>query len=102
MLRGALQFRHGPRHAARQPHAESVGRRRNAPGVHAPVAFTDGVTEPENEAVEFGEERLIERVREHRREPLSRIGDAITGAVAAWIGDAEQPDDVTVVLARAR
>ncbi len=66
------------------------------------VAFTDGVSEPENRSVEFGEERLIELVQEHRDEPLSRIGDAITGAVADWIGDAEQPDDVTVVLARAR
>jgi len=26
----------------------------------------------------------------------------ITGSVADWIGDAEQPDDVTIVLARAR
>ena len=66
------------------------------------VAFTDGVTEPESGSVEFGEERLIELVQEHRDEPLSRIGDAITGAVEDWIGDAEQPDDVTVVLARAR
>jgi sigma-B regulation protein RsbU (phosphoserine phosphatase) len=66
------------------------------------VAFTDGVTEPENESGEFGEERLIELIQEHRQEPLSQIGAAITGAVADWIGDAEQPDDVTVVLARAR
>jgi sigma-B regulation protein RsbU (phosphoserine phosphatase) len=66
------------------------------------VAFSDGVTEPENDLGEFGEERLIALLREHHDQPLSRIGDVITGAVAAWIGDAEQPDDVTVVLARAR
>jgi sigma-B regulation protein RsbU (phosphoserine phosphatase) len=66
------------------------------------AAFSDGVTEPENESGEFGEERLIELIREHRHQPLSRIGDVITGSVADWIGDAEQPDDVTVVLARAR
>ena|ERR1022692_904707 len=66
------------------------------------VAFTDGVTEPENESGEFGEERLIDLIREHRHEPLSRIGDVITSSVAEWIGGAEQPDDVTVVLARAR
>ena len=66
------------------------------------VGFTDGVTEPENESGEFGEDRLIELIREHRQEPLSRIGDAITSSVAEWIGDTEQPDDVTVVLARAR
>ena len=66
------------------------------------VAFSDGVTEPENDAGEFGEERLISLLREHRHQPLSRIGEVITGSVADWIGDAEQPDDVTVVLARAR
>ena len=66
------------------------------------VAFTDGVTEPENKSGEFGEERLIGLIREHRHEPLSRIGDVITGSVAEWIGGAEQPDDVTVILARAR
>ena len=66
------------------------------------AAFTDGVTEPENESGEFGEERLIELIQEHRQEPLSRIGDVITRSVEDWIGDAEQPDDVTVVLARAR
>jgi len=35
-------------------------------------------------------------------QPLSRIGDIITGSVTDWIGGTEQPDDVTVVLARAR
>ena len=66
------------------------------------VAFSDGVTEPENDSGEFGEERLITLIQEYRDQPLSRIGDVITSAVADWIGDAEQPDDVTVVLARAR
>jgi len=65
------------------------------------VAFTDGVTEPERGSEEFGEERLIELVQQHRGEPLGSIGEAIVNAVAEWIGDAEQPDDVTVVLARA-
>ena len=64
------------------------------------VAFSDGVTEPENEFGEFGEERLIELVREHRRQPLARISDTVIGAVHEWIGSAEQPDDVTLVLAR--
>jgi sigma-B regulation protein RsbU (phosphoserine phosphatase) len=66
------------------------------------VAFSDGVTEPENDSGEFGEERLIALIQEHRHQPLSRIGEIITGSVADWIGDAEQPDDVTVVLVRAR
>jgi sigma-B regulation protein RsbU (phosphoserine phosphatase) len=66
------------------------------------VAFSDGVTEPENEFGEFGEERLVELIRIHREQPLSRISDVVTGAVADWIGGNEQPDDVTLVLARAR
>ncbi len=66
------------------------------------VAYSDGVTEPENEFGEFGEERLIELILQHRHEPLSRIGDAVTSAVSDWIAGGEQPDDVTLVLARAR
>ena len=66
------------------------------------VAYSDGVTEPENEFGEFGEERLIELILQHRHEPLSRIGEAVTGAVSDWIAGGEQPDDVTLVLARAR
>jgi phosphoserine phosphatase RsbU/P len=66
------------------------------------VAFSDGVTEPENESGEFGEQRLIDLIQQHGDQPLSRIGEVVTSAVADWIGDAEQPDDVTVVLARAR
>jgi sigma-B regulation protein RsbU (phosphoserine phosphatase) len=66
------------------------------------VIFSDGVTEPENALVEFGEQRLIALLQEHRYQPLSRIGQVITDSVAEWIGGAEQPDDMTVVLARAR
>jgi sigma-B regulation protein RsbU (phosphoserine phosphatase) len=66
------------------------------------VGFSDGLTEPENEFGEFGEDRLIDLVRAHRDQPLARISEVLTGAVADWIGGNEQPDDVTVVLARAK
>jgi len=66
------------------------------------VAYSDGVTEPENDYGEFGEERLIELVRANRHLPLERITEIVAAAVADWIGDNEQPDDVTLVLARAR
>jgi len=66
------------------------------------VAYTDGVTEPENDYGEFGEERLIQLVRDNRHLPLTRITEIVTAAVDDWIGDNEQPDDVTLVLARAR
>jgi sigma-B regulation protein RsbU (phosphoserine phosphatase) len=66
------------------------------------VAYSDGVTEPENDYGEFGEERLIQLVRANRHLPLERITEVVTAAVHDWIGDAEQPDDITLVLARAR
>jgi sigma-B regulation protein RsbU (phosphoserine phosphatase) len=66
------------------------------------VAYSDGVTEPENDYGEFGEERLIQLVRENCHLPLERITEIVTVAVDDWIGDNEQPDDVTLVLARAR
>ena len=64
------------------------------------LAFSDGVTEPENEFGEFGEERLIKLVRENRHLTLARISEIITTTVDEWIGAVERPDDVTVVLAR--
>jgi sigma-B regulation protein RsbU (phosphoserine phosphatase) len=66
------------------------------------LAYSDGVTEPENDFGEFGEQRLIELVQENRDLPLHRITEIVTAAVDDWIGPAEQPDDVTLVLARAR
>ena len=66
------------------------------------LAYSDGVTEPENDFGEFGEQRLIDLVRENRSLPLPQISQIVTSAVDAWIGDKEQPDDVTLVLARAR
>ncbi|MFZ3263992.1 MAG: SpoIIE family protein phosphatase [Terriglobales bacterium] len=66
------------------------------------VAYSDGVTEPENDYGEFGEQRLIQIVRENRHLPLTRITEIVTAAVDDWIGDEEQPDDVTLVLARAK
>lgn len=64
------------------------------------IAFSDGITEPENEFGEFGEDRLIETVAAHRLQPLERITEHVISAVQDWIGSIEQPDDITVVLAR--
>jgi phosphoserine phosphatase RsbU/P len=66
------------------------------------LAYSDGVTEPENDFGEFGEARLIDLVRQNRDLPLVRITEIVTAAVDDWIGAHEQPDDVTLVLARAR
>jgi len=66
------------------------------------VAYSDGVTEPENEFGEFGEDRLIDLVSTNRHLPLIQISQSVTSAVEDWIGDNEQPDDITLVLARPR
>jgi phosphoserine phosphatase RsbU/P len=66
------------------------------------LAYSDGVTEPENDFGEFGEGRLVDLVRQNRDLPLVRITEIVTAAVDDWIGAHEQPDDVTLVLARAR
>ena len=66
------------------------------------IAYSDGVTEPENDFGEFGEQRLIDLIRENRSQSLARISEIVTAAVDDWIGANEQPDDITLVLARAR
>lgn len=66
------------------------------------IAYSDGVTEPENDFGEFGEERLVELVRRHRHLPLETIADRVMQDLRSWIGDQEQPDDITLVLARQR
>ncbi|HZU31686.1 MAG TPA: SpoIIE family protein phosphatase, partial [Candidatus Angelobacter sp.] len=64
------------------------------------IAFSDGITEPENEFGEFGEERLIEIISTYRHLPLERINEHVISAIQDWIGSTEQPDDITLVLAR--
>ncbi len=66
------------------------------------IAYSDGITEPENDFGEFGEQRLIDVIRQNRDLPLHEITALVTSAVDDWIGDKEQPDDITLVLARAR
>ena len=64
------------------------------------VAYSDGVTEPENDFGDFGEDRLMEVVARYRDEPLEVISAQVMLALDAWIGAEEQPDDITLVLAR--
>jgi sigma-B regulation protein RsbU (phosphoserine phosphatase) len=64
------------------------------------VAYSDGVTEPENDFGDFGEDRLMEVVARYRDQPLHVISAQVMLALDAWIGAEEQPDDITLVLAR--
>jgi sigma-B regulation protein RsbU (phosphoserine phosphatase) len=67
------------------------------------LAFTDGLTEPENPAMnnlEFGEARLVELMQLHRTEALPTLAVNTLNVIKSWIGDNEQPDDMTILLAR--
>jgi phosphoserine phosphatase RsbU/P len=65
------------------------------------VAFSDGLTEPENVyGEEFGMARLRSEVLHHREMPAQRIAEGLVNAVEQWAGTPEQSDDITVIVAR--
>lgn len=65
------------------------------------VAFSDGLTEPENVyGEEFGIARLKSEVLHRRELPAARIAEGLVTAVEQWAGTPEQADDITVVVAR--
>jgi len=65
------------------------------------VAFSDGLTEPENVyGEEFGMERLKEEVLRQANVPPSRAAANLIAAAEQWAGSAEQADDMTVVVVR--
>jgi serine phosphatase RsbU (regulator of sigma subunit) len=47
---------------------------------------------------EFGEDRLEERLREAVGAPADEVSSRLAGELRAWIGNAEQHDDLTVVV----
>lgn len=65
--------------------------------------YSDGITECERpDEEEYGLERLIELLREHRETPLGGIVRAIDEAVTDFAAGLPQGDDQTVVLLRPR
>ncbi len=65
------------------------------------IAFSDGVTDAENESGQpFGEARLLELLEEHAREDISVLPSRIADAIEA--SEFRQDDDLTVVAARGR
>jgi sigma-B regulation protein RsbU (phosphoserine phosphatase) len=65
------------------------------------VLYTDGLTEAENpEEEEYGEERLAELCKEHRRESLNDLADTISADQDAYVRGVPYVDDRTVVLVR--
>jgi sigma-B regulation protein RsbU (phosphoserine phosphatase) len=66
------------------------------------VAFTDGITEPENiYGEEFGEDRMLEVVRRARNASPQILVEEIYRSVSDWTGSPELQDDMTLVVAKA-
>jgi sigma-B regulation protein RsbU (phosphoserine phosphatase) len=67
------------------------------------VAFTDGLTEPENEAgEEYGEERLMELLRNAAHMPAKELIERVMNDVVAWTGEESLQDDMTMLVVRKR
>jgi sigma-B regulation protein RsbU (phosphoserine phosphatase) len=65
------------------------------------LLFTDGISEAMNAADDcFGETRLGEIVREHAHLPADQLRERILREIAAFVGDAPQHDDMTMILLR--
>ena len=64
------------------------------------VVFTDGASEATSDGgEEFGEDRLLDVIREHRGEPAAQLLQTIVDEVRAY-GGADQYDDLTLIVAR--
>jgi sigma-B regulation protein RsbU (phosphoserine phosphatase) len=65
------------------------------------LLYTDGISEPENEyGEEFGEERLQTLLRENAGKDAQELADLIVQAVRDWVGQAEQFDDITLLIVK--
>jgi serine phosphatase RsbU (regulator of sigma subunit) len=78
----------------------ALGRTQLAPG-DLLVAYSDGVTEAVRGGEPFGEERLVEVVRDHQHAPPEGIVSAILERVQSF-GAGDQHDDLTLLVSRAR
>jgi phosphoserine phosphatase RsbU/P len=66
------------------------------------LAYTDGITEPENTyGEEFGEARLLEVMRGVLNASPEVLATKVYRSVDEWTGSPELQDDMTLVLARA-
>jgi len=66
------------------------------------VAFTDGLTEPENSyGEEFGEDRLLEVAERALASPPEVLAEEIYRSVDDWTGRPELQDDMTLIVTKA-
>jgi sigma-B regulation protein RsbU (phosphoserine phosphatase) len=65
------------------------------------VAFSDGITEPENVYGEqFGSRRLAEEIVRHQQFTAPQIAQSLLQAADEWASSPEQSDDMTVIVAK--
>ena len=66
------------------------------------IFYTDGFTEAMNiNQQEFGEERLVKLISRHRNGSANQIIDVLLKELNQYIGDADQHDDMTIVVVKA-
>ena len=79
----------------------SIGERQLFPG-DTLALYTDGITESFNErGEEFGEQRLIEALRQHRELPSQALLRSIVDDVQQF-SPQEQHDDITLIVAKCK
>jgi len=67
------------------------------------LAYTDGIVESVNEyGEEFGEDRLVKLVQEHRHRSADEIQRVIVDEVLRWAYEEERDDDMTLVVGKIR
>ena len=65
------------------------------------VAYSDGLTEPENVyGEEFGKRRLLDEILRRRDLSPNRLAEDLVAAAEQWSGTPERADDMTVIVAR--
>ncbi len=65
------------------------------------LLFTDGISEAMDASDDcFGEERLGRLIKEHGHLPSDELRERVLREIAAFVGDAPQHDDMTLILLR--
>jgi sigma-B regulation protein RsbU (phosphoserine phosphatase) len=65
------------------------------------LLYTDGLTEAMNPSGDFfGEDRLSALLQSHGTAPFHQVRDEILAAITTFVGEAEQQDDMTMLLLR--
>jgi sigma-B regulation protein RsbU (phosphoserine phosphatase) len=66
------------------------------------LAYTDGITEPENiYGEQFGEERVLEVVQRSGNASPEELVEEIYRTVSEWTGSPDLQDDMTLLVAKA-